>query len=109
MGVFVCLFSIEIQMAGPIGTKFGTEVILEGGKVLWGFRPGTPTPTLGMGCVKGVRGASGASTVCFGENFIKQKLQGTPDLGGAGHLFGPQIQILKDLGLLSFWSHGHSL
>ena len=45
----------------------------------------------GTGCVKGVRGASGASTVRFGENFIKQKLQGAPDLVGAGHLFGPQI------------------
>ena len=73
-----------------------------------GFRTGTPTPP-GTGCVKGVRGASGASTVRFGENFIKQKLQGTPDLVGAGHLFGPQIRIRKDLGPLSFWSHGHSL
>ena len=27
----VCLFSIEIQTAGRIGTKFGTEVVLEGG------------------------------------------------------------------------------
>ena len=73
-----------------------------------GFRPGTPTPP-GTGCVKGVRGASGASTVRFGENFIKQKLQGTPDFVRAGHLFGPQIRIRKDLGPLSFWSHGHSL
>ena len=45
---------------------------------------------------KGVQGASGASTVRFGENFIKQKLLGTPDLVGAGHLFGPQIRIRKD-------------
>ena len=73
--------------------KFGTEVVLEGGKVPRGFRPGTPIP--GYGCIKGVRGASGASTVHFGENFIKQKLLGTPDLVGVGHL--------------SFWSHGHSL
>ena len=29
--VCVCLFSIEIQTAGRIGTKFGTEVVLEGG------------------------------------------------------------------------------
>ena len=29
--VSVCLFSIEIQTAGRIGTKFGTEVVLEGG------------------------------------------------------------------------------
>ena len=50
-----------------------------------------------------------AQTVHFCENFIKQKLQGTPDLVGAGHLFGPQIRIRKDLGPLSFWSHGYSL
>ena len=31
--------------------------------------------------------------VRFGENFIKQKLQGTPNLMGAGHLFGPLIRI----------------
>ena len=33
--LFVCLFSIEIQTAGQIGTKFGTEVVLEGGR-FWG-------------------------------------------------------------------------
>ena len=95
-------------MAGRIGTKFGTEVVLKGGKVLGGVLTRYPNP-LGTGCVKGVRGASGASTVRFGENFIKQKLQGTPYLVGAGHLFGPQIRIRKDLGPLSIWSHGHSL
>ena len=80
-----------------------------GGEGSWGgFNP-VPPPPPGTGCVKGVRGASGASTVRFGENFIKQKLQGTPDLVGAGHLFGPQIRIRKDLGPLSFWSHGYSL
>ena len=96
----MCVFSIEIQTAGRIGTKFGMEVVLEGGKVLGGVST-RYTPQ--------VRGASAASTVRFGENFIKQKLQGTPDLVRAGHLFGPQIQIWKDLGPLSFWSHGHSL
>ena len=44
VGVSVCLFSIEIQMAGRIGMKFGTEVVLKGGRFLGGFRPGTPTP-----------------------------------------------------------------
>ena len=104
----VCVFSIEIQTAGRIGTKFGTEVVLEGGKVLGVFLTRYPHPP-GYGVRKGVWGASGASTVRFGKNFIKQKLQGAPDLVGAGHLFGPQIRIRKDLGPLSFWSHGHSL
>ena len=48
----VCLFSIEIQMAGQIGTKFGTEVVLEGGRFLGFFDP-VPHPP-GTGCVKGV-------------------------------------------------------
>ena len=104
----VCLFSIEIQTAGRIGTKFGTEVVLEGGKVLRGVSTRYPHPP-GMGCIKGVWGASGASTVRFDENFIKQMLQGTPDVVGGGHQFGSQIRIQKDLGPTSFWSHGHSL
>ena len=89
--------------------KFGTEVVLEGGRFLGFFYPVPHPHPLGTGCVKGVRGASGASTMRFGENCIKQKLQGTPDLVGSGHLFGSQIWIRKDLGPLSFWSHGHSL
>ena len=64
--------------------KFGTEVVIFGGV-------STRYPPPGTGCVKGVWGASRASTVRFGENFINQKLQGIPDLVGAGHLFGPQI------------------
>ena len=32
--VFVCLFSIEIETAGWIGMKFGTEVVLEVRNVL---------------------------------------------------------------------------
>ena len=61
----VCVFSIEIQTAGQIAMKFGTEVVLEGGKVVFfwgGGRPGTPTP------------------VRLGKNFKKQKYLGTPDL-----------------------------
>ena len=30
--LFVCVFSIEIQTDGQIWTKFGTELVLEGGK-----------------------------------------------------------------------------
>ena len=65
-----------------------------GGRFLVFFDP-VPHPP---GCIKGVQGASGASTMHIGENFIKQKLQGTPDLVGVGHLFGSQIRIRKDLG-----------
>ena len=72
------------------------------GEGSWGCQPSTRW-------VKGVQSASGASTVHFGNNFIKQKLLWTPDLVGAGHLFGPQIWIWKDSGPMSFWSHGHSL
>ena len=85
----MCLLSIEIQTTGRIGTKFGTEVVLEEGKVLGGVSTRYPTPP-GTGCVKGVRGASGASTVRFGKNFIKQKLQGTPDLVGQVTFSGPK-------------------
>ena len=84
----VCLFSIEIQTAGQIWMKFGIEVVLRG----VGFDPVPPPPAYG------VWGASGASAMHFGEYFIKQKLQGTPDLVRAGHIYGPQIWIQKDLG-----------
>ena len=103
----VCVFSIEIQTAGWIGMKFGMEVVLEGGR-FWGVSTQYPTPLV-TGCIKGVWGASVASTMLFGKNFIKQKLQGTPDLLGASYLFRPKIWIWKDLGPMSFWSHGHSL
>ena len=33
----------------------------------------------------------------FGGKFIKQKLQGTPNLVGVGYPIGPQIQFWKDL------------
>ena len=65
---------------------------LRAGRSWGGVQPSTPH-SLGTGCVKGVEGVSGASVVHFGKNFIKQKLQGAPDLVGASHLFGPQIRI----------------
>ena len=48
----VWVFSIEIQTAGWIGTKFGTEVVLEGGKVLGGVLTRYPHPP-GYGVHKG--------------------------------------------------------
>ena len=61
--------------------KFGTEVVLKGGSFL-GWVEGQPTSPhpLGIGCIKGVWCATGASGMHFGENVMKQKLQGTPDL-----------------------------
>ena len=73
MCLSVCLFSIEIQTPGRIGMKFGTEVVLEGRKVLGRVSTRYPHPP-GMGCVKGVQGASGASTMRFDKNFRIQKL-----------------------------------
>ena len=43
-----------------------------------------------QGAQKGSKVGSGASGVHFGENFIKQKLQGTPKLVGVGHLRQPK-------------------
>ena len=60
-----------------------------GGEGSWGgFDPVPPPP--GYGVRKGGTGCSGASTVRFGENFIKQKLQGTPDLVGRVTFLGPK-------------------
>ena len=42
--VSVCVFSIEIHMAGWIETKFGTEVVLEGGRFLGGGVDSVPHP-----------------------------------------------------------------
>ena len=89
----VCVFSVEIQTARQVWLKFGADVVLKGG-----FQPRTQPPR--------ALGASGASAMQIGENIIKQKLQGAPDL--VGHLYGPQIWIQKDLGPMSFQSHGHS-
>ena len=81
-------------------------MVLEGEKVLGGFQPSTPPPP-GTGCIKGVQGVSGASAVHFGKNFIKQKLQGTPDLVGVGHHFWAPNPDLEGPGphvLLETWS-----
>ena len=84
----VCLFSKEIQTAGWIRMKFGKEVVLKGEGSWWIF---DPIPPSGTGCVKGVLGASGASTKYFGKNFIKQKLQGAPDL--VAHFWTPNLDL----------------
>ena len=65
---------------------------------IWsGWIPPTVTPG-SRGHKRGALWGSGASGVHFGGKFIKQKLPGTPNLVGVGHVIGPQIQIWKDLG-----------
>ena len=68
----VCLFSIEIQTAGWIWTKFGTEVVLEGGRFLGGGVNMLP-PTPGYEVHKGGTVCSVASAIRFGKNLMKQK------------------------------------
>ncbi len=66
-----CVSAIEIQTTGPISMKFGMSILLNGGKV----RSWDSTPTPGVrGALNIVWRASAASTIRFGENFIKQKL-----------------------------------
>ena len=82
----VCLFSIEIQTAGRIRMKFGTEVVFEGERLLGGGGgPSYPPQPQGKGGINGVQGTSGASAMHFGKNFIKQKSQGTSNLVRVGH------------------------
>ena len=65
--------------------------------IWWGWTPPTLTPGV-QGPQKGAQWSFWASGVHFGENFIKQKLQGTPNVVGVDQPIGPQIHIWKDLG-----------
>ena len=106
--MLVCLFvfSIEIQTAGRIGMKFGMEVILEGERLLGGGSTQYPHPP-GMGCVKGVRGSSGASAAHFGKSFIKTKVAGCPQFSGGRSPFwtpNPDLEGPWPHVLLEPWS-----
>ncbi len=64
-----CVSAIEIQTTGPISMTFGMGILLNGGKVhSWDSTPAV------RGSLNRVLHASAASTVVFGENFIKPKL-----------------------------------
>jgi hypothetical protein len=64
-----CVSAIEIQTTGPISMTFGMGIILNGGKVhSWDLTPAV------RGSLNRVLHVSAASTVVFGENFIKPKL-----------------------------------
>ena len=105
--VCVCLFSIEIQTAGRIGTKFGTQVVLEGGKDLGGVSTRYPHPP-GYGVCKGGVGCLWSLSHAFWQKLYKTKVAGTPKVVEAGQLFGLQILIMKALGPMSFMSCGCS-
>ena len=75
--VCVCLFSIEIQTAGRIGTKFGTEMVLEGGKVLGGVLTRYPHPP-GYGVHKGGTGCLWSLNREFWQKLYKTKVAGHP-------------------------------
>ena len=96
--VCVCLFSIEIQTAGRIGTKFGTEVVLEGGKVL-GFFLTQYTPPPVYGVRKGGTGCLWSLNRAFWRKLYKTKVAGQPQLSGGRspyrtpHLEGPGLSV----------------
>ncbi len=52
----------------------------------------------------GVQSGSAVSTVCIGKNFTKTQVGEHPSFIEVDHIFGPVIQIWKDLGTMSFWS-----
>ena len=77
MCLCVCLFSIEIQTAGRIGTKFGTEVVLEEGKGLGGVSARYPHPP-GYGVHKGGAGCLWSLNRAFWRKLYKTKVGGHP-------------------------------
>ena len=85
----VCLFNIEIQTAVRIRMKFGTEGVLEGGKVLgvggvvW---PSTPPPP-GYGVHKGGKGCLWSLNRAFWQKLYKTKVAGHPWFSGGGSPF----------------------
>ena len=78
--------------------KFGTEVVLEGRKVLGrGCWPHTPTP--GYGVRKGGTGCLWSLSHVFWQKLHKTEVAGHPWFSGSVTFLGP----------MSFWSIGHSL
>ena len=67
----VCLFSIEIQTAGRIGMKFGTDVVLEGGVSTRYPHPGYRVRKGGVGCLWSLNRA-------FWRKLYKTKVAGRP-------------------------------
>ena len=74
----------------------------------WVFLVQYPQPLRVQGAKRGC-GVNPEPQGCILAKPYKQKFQCAPNLVGAGHHFGPQILILKDLDPISFCSNGHSL
>ncbi len=83
-------------------------ILLNGGKFCSWDLTTHVNPWVQGGDLTRVWRASSTSTIGFGENFLKQNLQGAPVLGGAHHIFRTVIQIRKDLGPMYFWSRVQS-
>ena len=102
----VCLFSIEIQTAGRIRMKFGTEVVFEGERLLGGGSTQLTPPSPGYRVHKGGPGDLWSISHAFWQKLHKTKAAGHLQFSEGG---SSKIWIWKDLGPVSFWSHGHSL
>ena len=74
MGVGGC----EIQIAGQIGMKFGTEVVIEGRKVLGGVDPVPPPHEFRVHIVG--TGCSWSLSHTFWSKLIKTKYAGYPPI-----------------------------
>ena len=93
-GMGVCVY---VLYRNPNHWKDLDEIWKRGGPQGWELSVGDWTGTsdpAGMGCIKGVWGAYGASRLQFVQKLYKTNMAGHPQYSQVGHLFGP---------------HGHSL
>ena len=82
------------------------DLVEMAGRFLGVFQPSTPPR---HGVLKGGTRCLWSHSCAFWQKLYKTKVAGHPWFSGGGHLFGPKIQIWKDLGPMFFWRYGHSL
>ena len=101
------MFAIGACTFGARGLKFGKELGFYPGEVIAYVRTGRTSPP-GW---RGPKSASGAWTVNFWENYIKQKLKTTPNLEGAGQVRSgpvPHPGVRQPVHVQGkVWCHGH--
>ena len=105
----VCVLSVGGYTVGPTEPKFGMEDHIYPWEVLRYISFRCPYPGVGGG-QRVVLEVCAAQMVHFCENFIKQKLKGTPANGGTGQVRPhPGVrQLVQVQGeLVQPWSHGH--